>query len=94
VVDGEKLATGPSKITVKLGSSVRINIEAKEEEVRVKLEGYDIITEHDPSDETPGGFSFIADKAGSFNYYTLAEAEPDGTPHPEQHYLGTIEVRP
>jgi hypothetical protein len=92
VVKDEKIVSGPRHIDVKYGSSVRINLQAQEEEVRAMLEGYNIITEHDPSDDTPGGFSFVADKRGTFNIYALGESAADGTPNNAKFLLGTVTV--
>ena len=91
-VDEDKVVKGMAKITVQQNESVRVNIRAVGEEVRVELEGYGIITENDPSDNVPGGFSFVADKKGTFNYYALAEPEADGTISNERHLLGSIIV--
>jgi len=92
VVDHEKLKAGPSKITVKQGDTVRVNLRAVGEEARAKLDGYNIITESDPSDDVPGGFSFVADTVGSFKYYALSEPNPDGVTPDTQTYLGTVVV--
>jgi plastocyanin len=91
-VDEGQLVKGPEKIIVKIGDSVRVNLTALGEEARVHLEGYDIITEHDPSDNVPGGFSFIADRRGTFKYYSLAEPGIDGTISTEKTLLGSIVV--
>jgi hypothetical protein len=92
-IDDGKLIKGPSKITVKQGDAVRVNIHAVGEEANLQLDGYGIITESDPSDDTPGGFSFVADKQGTFKFYSLGEANPDGVTPPQKTLLGEIIVR-
>jgi plastocyanin len=91
VFDGSKLVSGPKHIRVKLGASVKININEKaNEETKVHLEGYDIITESNP--QAPGAFSFIADKAGTFNFYVIPDEDNSAsTPAPIQ--VGEIEVK-
>lgn len=91
-IGGTKLASGPNNIVVHKGDSVRVNIAAANDEVKVRLAGYDIITEASPGDDTGGAFSFIADTAGSFPFYAIPE-QPDGQPQLPDVYLGTIEVK-
>ncbi len=93
VVEHEKIVKGPSKIIVNKGDTVRVNLTAIGEEAKVHLEVYDIITEHDPSDNVPGGFSFVADKQGTFDFYALGEASADGTPNNSKKLLGSIIVK-
>lgn len=87
-VQDNKLVSGPSQLTVRQGDSVSVRIKAMgTSEIEAKLDGYDITTESAPEDDTPGGFSFIADKAGSFPFYVLGASSPAQT-----YYLGTIVV--
>lgn len=92
VADAKHLISGPSVINVAKGDSVRVNITAQgNEEIHVLLEGYDINTEAHPTDDSPGGFSFIADKLGQFAFYTSAD-----TAHGEtvtRTKIGTIIVK-
>ncbi len=90
-IEETKVLEGPRTIKVKRGDSVNIEIRAVKEEVRIKLEGYNIITENHPSDNVPGGFNFIADKVGSFKYYALPEEE-EGHQNDTPTLLGTIIV--
>jgi plastocyanin len=93
VADG-KVVSGPAKMTVKLGDSVRVNIRAGgSEEVKVELEGYGIITESAPADDAGGGFIFVADKPGSFKYYSIPDSE-NGAETASKIELGTIVVKP
>jgi len=92
-VDEGRLVKGPSTIKVKQGDSVRVNLYAVSEEAHVQLDGYGIITESDPTDDTPGGFSFIADNTGSFKFYSLSEPNPDGVTPPQKTPLGQIIVQ-
>lgn len=85
-IDEDKLINGPSEMTVKQGQSVRISINAVSEEVKARLEGYNIITESYAFEDPPGGFHFIADKTGEFKFYARGE---DG---PEKH-IGTVIVK-
>lgn len=87
LVKGTKLISGPSQITVTKGQSVRVNIKAKGGPISVKLDGYGINTESDPSDNVPGGFSFIADQRGTFPFYSVTTA-----PTPATVKLGDIIV--
>lgn len=91
VVEEGKLISGPSKIEVNKDSTVRVNINVEDEEARVRLEGYEIITESDlPS---PGGFSFIANKTGAFNFYALPEDEHEQSDFNKPQVLGQIIVK-
>ncbi len=91
VVEEGKLMSGPSTIEVKKDQSVKVNILVQHEEARVRLEGYEIITESDvPS---PGGFSFIANKTGTFNFYALPEDEHEDAVTKEPSWLGKIIVK-
>jgi hypothetical protein len=92
-VEEDKLVSGPRTITVQQGQSVNIEIRAIAEEVRVKLDGYNIITENHPSDNVPGGFNFVADKKGTFHYYALPDKEDHNTQNPVPKLLGTIIVQ-
>jgi plastocyanin len=93
VVEDHKLKSGPSTINVNEGDAVRVELTAVGEEANVKLDGYDINTEADPSDDTPGGFTFIANKKGSFKFYALSEANADGTRPATTYPLGTIVIK-
>lgn len=91
VVEEGRLISGPSKIEVNKDSTVRVNINVEDEEARVRLEGYEIITESDlPS---PGGFSFIANKTGVFNFYALPEDEHEQSDFNKPQVLGQIIVK-
>lgn len=73
IMDESRLISGPATIRVEQGASVRINITATEEESKLQLEGYDIISEATP--QAPGAFSFIANEKGTFIIYALQEEE-------------------
>lgn len=74
VVKEHGLMRGPKTIKVNLGDTVRVNISAEgDEEVGVRLDGYDINTEASPVEGAEGGFSFIADTPGTFPFYALEE---------------------
>lgn len=89
-VDEGKLISGPSEIRIKKDTIVRVNVLVKDEEARLRLEGYEIITESDlPS---PGGFSFIANKTGDFKFYALPEDEHDDVSDEHPVELGHIIV--
>lgn len=93
VATGQVLVSGPSAITVQQGDSVRVNITAQgKDEIHVILDGYGINTEAHPSDNTPGGFSFIANKTGEFAFwgYTESGANSIQSAHTK---LGTISVK-
>lgn len=88
-IDNNRIVSGPSKISVKLGDSVRISMKAGgTKEIGASLPGYGIITESAPEDTDPGGFSFIADKAGSFPFYSIDQQSTTAVPV----LLGTITV--
>lgn len=87
-VNGEKYIHGPRDLKVTLGDSVRINLKATgTEEAHAILPAFGVKTESAPSDNTPGALLFIADKPGSFEFYTYAEGDiNDRTP------LGNVTV--
>jgi hypothetical protein len=94
VLAGDTLKRGPKDIVVKQGDSVRVNITyASSDEVRVKLAGYDIITE--ANIQAPGAFSFIADKTGTFPFYVLSDNDGSDTQSgaTAQHQIGTVTVK-
>lgn len=94
VVEGEKQIKGPTTIRVKKGDVVRVNINAQgDEESKLELDGYGIITETNA--QAPGGFSFVADKVGSFGYYAVEDTDGGdaSAATPERQKLGTIEVQ-
>ncbi len=93
VATGQVLVSGPSAITVKQGDSIRVNIKAQgKDEIHVILDGYGINTEAHHTDDTPGGFSFIADKTGEFAFWSYTESGTNSTQ--SQHTkLGTISVK-
>jgi len=94
VVNNNKtLVSGPSTISVNKGDKVRVNMTATSEEAKVHLDGYDITTEADPSDDTPGGFSFIADQTGSFKFYAVGETATGDEASAPHYQLGTIVVK-
>jgi hypothetical protein len=93
-IEHNKLVSGPSKITVKQGQSVNVDFATVGEEVNIKLDGYDIITETNGEPGASGGFHFVADKTGTFKFYIPAEHEAQGVDEPEENIpLGTIEVK-
>jgi plastocyanin len=96
VFEENKLVTGPSKIQVTVGDSVRVIIQTKTEEVKVTLPGYGISTEATTAEGAEGGFSFVADKPGTFPFYVEAESQMPGfmtDKAPAKTQAGTIEVR-
>jgi len=91
IVDEGQLISGPSEIRIKKDTAARVNIFVKEEEARLRLEGYEIITESDlPS---PGGFSFIANKTGDFKFYVLPEDEHEDMSDKSPIQIGRIIVQ-
>lgn len=91
--DNSKIISGPTKITVKQGESVNINFYAKGSEALINLDGYGISTETSPEKGADGGFHFIADKVGTFPFYSASDGdEPDEGRTPIQ--LGTVVVEP
>lgn len=96
VIKNNKLVSGPSKITVKKGQSVNVDIATPGNEAVVELDGYGIITETNSSDGASGGFHFVADKTGVFPFYIPGEDNEgaQGTNEPKNNIpLGTIEVK-
>jgi hypothetical protein len=92
-VNDEKLLSGPSHINVRYNDSVHISLKAVgSDEIEAHLDGYDVSTESAPSDDTPGGFTFIADKKGSFNFYLFDESA-GASATTGRHDLGVVTVR-
>jgi hypothetical protein len=85
-----RLVSGPSTMYVAEGSSVRITIHPIGDEVKVEMPGYNIIAESSPEDDTPGSMAFIADKPGSFKFYSVTD-EDDGVSS-GRLLLGTVVV--
>lgn len=81
VVQGRKLVSGPSTLSVKQGDSVVINITVDEDE-ELHLHGYDIHTDLEKGRQ--GSLSFVANTAGHFSY----ELEHSSTE------IGALEVQP
>jgi hypothetical protein len=80
VIDETKQISGPTTIRVKLHDSVRVNVRpGGAEEVNAGCDGLGLYTESAPEDDTPGGFSFVADKVGTFPYFTASEPDAHGS---------------
>lgn len=94
-IEDNKVVSGPTKITVKQGQSVNVDLATPDEEVVVQLAGYDIITETSRTPGASGGLHFIADKPGTFKFWIPGDEDGDEPGEPlHDVQLGTITVKP